>query len=291
MFDWLTHIPLWLLGMLLFVAMLAAAWLGYTLRRQIEARDPGFAKERNDTQEGYIVSAVLALLGLLIGFTFALVIDRYEARRLLVVEEANAIGTLYLRAQLLDEPHRARFSGLLSRYVDNHIELAKVDPLEGNQLLRDNERLLTDLWAATIPAFDTIRGIDFSSTFVDSVNHVIDLDAARKAARVAQIPSAVFALLFVYAIVTAMTVSYVLVGKRGRLAGLTLLVLFTLSLMLLSDINRPVTGMIRESQMPIEALRRMMRENPPAAFDAPPPAPNPPLPGPPLANPLSPRSS
>lgn len=268
MFDWLIHIPLWLLGLLLFAAMVAAMLAGIALRRRNERRDPLFAETRSDTQEGYIVSSVLTLLGLLIGFTFALAVDRYEARRLLVLDDANAIETLYLRAQLLEEPHRSRFSDLLVGYTDNHVQLAQMEETdEARRLLGANDRLLADLWTATVPAFETIRGIDFSSSFVDSVNQVIELDAARKAARTAQIPGAVFGVLFVYAIITAAVLGYVLVGRRGRLSGVALLGLFTLSLMLLSDINRPVTGTIRESQAPMERLQRMLRSNPPALFD------------------------
>ena len=77
-----------------------------------------------DGQEGYVVSAVLGLLALMLGFTLAMAVDRYETRRALVLEEANAIGTTYLRAQLFGEPHRARLSKLLVEYNDNRLALA-----------------------------------------------------------------------------------------------------------------------------------------------------------------------
>lgn len=264
MFDWLAHIPLWLLGLLLLVLLLAAAFLGDAQRRRQERRDPDFAASRGDSQEGYVVSAVLTLLGLLVGFTLALAIDRYEARRMLVVEDANAIGRLYLQAQLLDEPHRSRLGNILVRYADNHIRVAESDGALAAQLLAKDRQLLDDLWAGTGPAFQTIRGIDFSSTFVDSVNGVIELAAARLAARTAQIPPAVFAVLFLYTIVSAAVLGYVLTGRRGRVAGGALLALFTMLLMLLSDINRPVTGTIRESQDPMKRMRASLPQVPPA---------------------------
>lgn len=269
MFHWLTEIPTWLLGLLLFAMMMAAALAGYALRQRNERKDADFHATRSETQEGYIVGSVLTLLGLLIGFTFAMAVDRYEARRLLVLDDANAIEELYLRAQLLDEPHRSRYSDLLVRYTDNHLALAELqeEGPESERLLAGNDRMLADLWTITAPAFDSIRGIDFSTALVDSANHVIELDASRKAARQAQIPAAVFAVLFIYAIITAAVLGYVLNGKRGRLAGASLLALFTLALMLLSDINRPVTGAIRESQGPMERLRRTLQQSPPALFD------------------------
>lgn len=266
MFDWLNDASLWLLGLLLFGAMIAACAAGAWLRRRNERRIPDFESSRSETQEGYVVSAVLTLLGLLIGFTFALSVDRYEARRMLVVDDANALETLYLQAQLLDEPHRSRFSTVLVRYVDNNVRLADVGPTQRAPLLADNRRLLVELWAATVPAFDTIRTIDFSSTFVDSVNRVVELDTARKAARRAHIPAPIFALLLAYTIITAGVLGYVLVGRRGQLSGATLLGLFTLALLLLADLNRPTEGLIREPQEPMLRLRQALRDAPPAVF-------------------------
>lgn len=266
MFDWLYDISLLLLGLLLFGSMVAACAFGASLRRRDERRIPDFGATRSETQEGYVVSAVLTLLGLLIGFTFALSVDRYETRRLLVIENANALETLYLRAQLLEEPHRSRFSSLVVRYVDNNVRLADAEPEQTAPLLADNRRMLVALWAATVPAFETIRDIDFSSTFVDSVNQVVEFDNARKSERRAQIPAPIFAVLLVYTIITAGVLGYVLVGRRGQLSGISLLGLFTLTLLLLADINRPTDGFIREPREPMLRLREALRAAPPAIF-------------------------
>lgn len=124
MLEWLVDISLWLLGLFLFAVLVAAILVGYALRRRNDRVDASVGDCRNDTQEGYIVSVVLTLLGLLIGFTFALAVDRYEARRLLAVESANAIETLYLRVQLLEESHRTRISTITILYAENQILLA-----------------------------------------------------------------------------------------------------------------------------------------------------------------------
>lgn len=270
MSSWLIQFPAFIMGVILFAAMAIAAFAGLAFRRWIERR----RDERNETNEGYVVAGMLTLVGLLIGFTFSMAIDRYEARRMLVIDDANAIETLYLRAQLLDEPHRSRFSNLLVRYTDNHLRLAQVQGDEAQRLLGENDRLLADLWTATVPAFDTIRGIDFSSSFVDSVNQVIQVDAARRAARYAQIPAPVFGVMFLYAIATAFVLGGILTGPHGLTATILLVALFTLAFVLLVDINKPVTGAIRESQQPMEELRETMRRAPPALFDRlrPPPA-------------------
>lgn len=265
--DWLNNSPLLLLGGGMLILMTLAVAGGIALRNWNDRRAPPGSKGDEGGLEGYVVSAVLGLLALLMGFTFSLAVDRFEMRRALVLEEANAIGTAYLRAQLLEEPHRTRISQLLVNYTDNRITLGTAPPNEIPPLLAANDRMLTDLWAATASAFVSIKGIDFSSTFVDGVNNVIDLDAARKTARMARVPAEVFFVLFVYLIVTAGVLGYVFVGNRGRGAAAFMLALLTLSLLLILDIDRPNKGGVREAQTPMEQLRASFKAQPPAVFD------------------------
>ncbi len=265
--DWLNNSPLLLLGGGILILMTLAVAGGIALRSWNDRRDPSGSRGGEGGLEGYVVSAVLGLLALLMGFTFSLAVDRFEMRRALVLEEANAIGTAYLRAQLLQEPHRTRIGRLLVNYTDNRILLGQAPPDRVPPLLAANDRMLTDLWAATASAFVTIKDLDFSSTFVDSVNNVIDLDAARKTARLARVPAEVFFVLFVYLIVTAGVLGYVFVGNRGRGAAAFMLALLTLSLLLILDIDRPNKGGVREAQTPMEQLKASFKTQPPAVFD------------------------
>ncbi len=264
--TWLSLTALPIVAVILFAAMVAGAAFGVFLRtrtKPAKADDDG----KDDGQEGYVVSAVLGLLVLLLGFTFSLAVDRFETRRHLVLEEAQAIERTYYQAQLLGEPDRGRMSDLVIRYVDNRIKLAKVRPGEGADLLALNDALITDMWAATTEAFETIKGLDFSSTYVDNVSEVVDLDAARKAARRARVPAEVFAVLIVYMVTAAAVLGYVLKGLGGRATGAFLMVLLTLSLVLIIDIDRPTLGGISESQEPMENMLARLRSTPRSAFD------------------------
>jgi hypothetical protein len=269
MFEWIYNVPIWQLGLLLFGAMVALALLSSRYRDWIKRRLHGAEGALSEAQEGYLLTSVYTLSGLLIGFTFAMSIDRFDTRRQLVVQDAVAIQTLYNNAQELPEPHRARFSNLLIRYTDNHIQLAKAHKEDANsaQLLAANDALLTEIMTITLPAFQSIKGLDFSSTFVDSVNQVIDVDTMRKAARRAQIPPTIMGLLLFYTLVSAAVLGYVLSGRGGMPTGIALLALFALTFMLLSDINRPVTGTIRESQEPMERVLARLKNNPPEVYD------------------------
>ena len=264
-FDtWLSSSSIIEVGGALIVVLFLAA-IGGTATRAV--RDKRLGPAHADTQEGYIVSAVLGLMALLLGFTFSLAVDRYDARRARVLDSANAVGTAYLQTQLLGEPHRSRISSILVRYVDNAILFAKAKPGQVAPLAAQDDQILTELWQATAAGFDSIRGIDFSSTYVASINNMIDMDGARRAVRRAHVPSQVFFVLFVYFGVTAGVLGYVLTGPKGRAMAFFLLVLMVLSLMLILDIDRPNVGTIREAQTPMEDLQKSMKRWQPDLFD------------------------
>ena len=200
----LNNAPIWVLGAILLVALLAAARFGRAMRPRPKDGDP-----KDDHSEGYSVSAILGLLALLTGFTFSLAIERFETRRQLVLEHANAIGTAYLRIQLLPEPHRAHLSGLINEYTDNVIALANAPPGNTGSLLARDDAILTRLWAATKAGYDSIKALPFAGIFVSSVNSLVDMDGARRAARSAHVPVEVFMVLLIYLIGTACTLGYV----------------------------------------------------------------------------------
>ncbi|KQY29945.1 hypothetical protein ASD38_11570 [Caulobacter sp. Root487D2Y] len=265
---WLSSANLFVIAVCLFAALCAAAVAGAMLHDYRRGKR-GADADAESGQEGYIVSAVLGLLALLLGFTFSMAVDRFDARRFLVLEEANAIGTTYLRAQLLPEPHRARITHILVQYTDNRLVLAKAASGSPAQQasLRVNDALITDLWAATSAAFDSVKTLDFSSVFLSSVNTVIDLDASRKMARVTRVPTEVFGVLIIFLVATAAVLGYVLRGMQSRREAGLLLALLTLSLILIIDINRPLLGGVSESQRPMEDLRAALAARPPAVFD------------------------
>lgn len=265
--SWLLHVPIWIIGLVLFGGMLAAGWLGSSLRVRHD-RAKSADEDKGGEKEGLVVSSVMGLLALLIGFTFSLALDRFDARRSAVLEEANAIGTTYLQTQLLDAPHRERISQLLVAYANNRLVLAQAPPgPKMDAALATNDRLIAQLWTAMVAAFPSVKGYDFSSTYVSSMNLMIDMDEARKTARRASVPGEVFLLLFVYQLIAAGVVGYVLVGGRSRQSAAFLFFLFGLSLVVVLDLNRANTGWIRVSQQPVVDLIEMMRANPPSSFD------------------------
>ena len=254
-----------LLAAIIIILLVGLMLLGSILRRQRERN----RKEEtgDDGYEGQVVSPALGLLALLLGFTFALAIDRYDARRSLVLAEANAIGTTYLRAQLLDEPHRSRISRLLEGYTQNRLDLANATEMEDKaRLMAQSNAYQSRLWRETVSAIRPIRGLEIASTFVDTMNQTIDMAAARFAARRAHVPSRVMVALLLYMSVCAFMLGFAMATARRRASTAVLLGLLVLAFLLILDIDRPTSGAIREPQSAMEDLLAMIRANPPNSF-------------------------
>jgi hypothetical protein len=266
--DWLSSLSVPAIGVGTFVLMLAASAGGRLLRRAQDRRKRQAEPESEPSvaQEGYLLGSVLGLLGLLLAFSFGMVLNRYEARRELVTKEANAIGTAYLRAQLLDEPFRGRLSSLLVQYTQNRIALADQGSLSGTSLAR-NDQLLTDIWTVVTASRESALTHGLTTALLTSYNEVIDLDTERKIAWELRVPVDVLVLLLVYFAVTAAVVGHQVDGPRGRRAALLLFAMVALSTTIITDINRPMTGHVRESQRAMLMLLQSLRTQPPQVFD------------------------
>src|SRR5262249_7645687 len=188
-------------------------------------------------------------------------------RRQLVLSQANAIGTAYLRVQVLDPPHRARLSRLLVRHLDLQLALAAADYPVSGALREKSDKVLTDLWAGTLAALDAPKAAPFTVPLTNAINAVIDLDTSRTAARAERVPPRVLVILLIYLLSAACLLGYETEKGRATLIACFVLGLMTLSLLLVIDIDRPTSGGIRETQEPLERLRASLAQQPPAVFD------------------------
>jgi hypothetical protein len=262
--DWLSHVPIWPIGIVLLALMAGSFFAGRFMHARATRR--GLVR-KNTAFDGFIVSAVLGLLALLLGFTFSLAIQRYEERRQLVVNSANAIGTAYLRSQLLDSPHRERLSRILVDYTHVQIALADNDFPYSGPLRERSDALLTDLWAATTAALTDPKNAAFVFAVSGAMNSVIDLDEVRKTARSIRVPFEVYVVLLGYLISVAGVLGYEIEKGRSTFVACFVLSLMTISLLLVIDIDRPGSGGIQESQEPMLDLRDTLGHQAPAVFD------------------------
>jgi hypothetical protein len=247
---WISETTLLVVGAVMFACMGAAALAGRAARHRL------LAKRGRDIgePEWAMASSVLGLLALLMGFTFSLAVERYEARRVLVLQEANAIDGVYQRAQMLDQAHRDAITTTLRQYTRNRIALAQARRRDVPPMLRTSDQKMSELWAQVGRAFPGIANGDFATSLVDAMTNLAALDAARRAERGAHVPREVFGILFIYTIVASAFLGYVASGLHGRAGATIVLVLLTLSLLLIVDIDRPTMGGIRENQGAMQTL-------------------------------------
>ena len=264
--QWLAGLSLIGLAVAIFASMLIASLVGYSVRR-LERRLTVRAEEPEHSQESYLVGGMIGLLALLLAFSFSIALNRFDERRHLVVQEANAIGTAYLRSQMLDEPHRSRLSGLLVNYTDNRIKLANIAPAQLNAQLAINDKMLTDIWSAVTASRESALAHGISTPLLTTFNEVIDLDTERKISRTVRMPSEVLELLFGFLVLTAAVLGYVLEERRGRIGAAVLFVLLSLYVGIIADLNRPSSGNIREAQDAMLMLQASLKSQPPHVFD------------------------
>ncbi|UNK49338.1 hypothetical protein MNR01_16690 [Lysobacter sp. S4-A87] len=242
-----TRLPLWVISIAFFIGLVLAREIGkYFSDRRTSPQDAD-----SDT---FAMTSVLGLLALLIGFTFSIALSRYESRRELVVQEANAIGTTWLRLQLLDQPDRDRMAALLRHYVDARIAfgLAKTAEEESKQY-QVTEALQTQYWNELMKVIAPFRDSPRAALLVTTTNDSIDLSAERFATRQAHVPPRILRFLTLFALLAAAMVGY----ERGtqRKATTVMFVLLTLAVTLVIDLDRPSTGITNVPQGPMFDLR------------------------------------
>lgn len=235
----------------------AGYWCGLRLHK---ARD-----EARRSQIGGVQGAVLGLLGLLLGFTFAMAVQRYDTRRDLVLKEANAVGTTWLRAGLLPEAHRAPVKELLRRYVEVRLkyEALSRDRARLSEGLRLSAELQNELWRHA-EAAATESPSPLIVSFITSLNEVIDTDAERIAAGRNQIPAGVWVLLVLVAAFGCFTGSYGsgAQGARSPFTNLFLPVLIAIVIALIFDLTHSRQGVIGVSQQPLIDLLNNIQPKP-----------------------------
>ena len=207
-------------------------------------------------------SALLAVLGLLLAFTVSMAVDRFDARKQLVIDEANAIGTAELRSRLLPEAARAESRPLFDAYLDRRVRWGEGAGDEATQerLAREATDLQNRLWQIAERAAASTPTPVFA-LYESSLNKVIDIAAERSHVRANRIPETVLLLLAVTMLLANGLFAGVLGRKRKKSRlDLHLLALATwLVVALIVDLDRPRRGWVRVSQQPLVRLQEAWR--------------------------------
>jgi hypothetical protein len=224
---------------------LVALWL--SVRIGVSFRKRRRSLEENEREDfGIIMAAILTLLGLIIGFSFSMAITRYDQRKNLEETVANAIGTEYVRADLLPAADAPRVRALLENYLDQRVLFYKTrDDRQLGQIDAATAQLETDLWSA-VQAPAAAQATPIVTIAVTGMNDVLNSKGYTQAAWLNRIPIAAWGLMAAIAICCNLLIGY---GARGGEARTMLLLVLPLvvsiSFRLIADIDSPRGGIVR----------------------------------------------
>lgn len=232
-----------LASVLLFGGMLGLLELGRRAgSRKLEDSSDGNMPKALD-------AALFALLGLLLAFTFSGAAGRFDARRQLVVEEVNAIGTAWLRLDLLPPEARAELRGLFRRYVDARIETYRKIPdfeLEKEEF-RESSAIQQRIWQRAVAACRELKDPATTSLVIEALNPMFDITTTRLAASRMHPPKIVYGLLFGLALCCALVAGHTM-ARGARPPWLHMIAfagMMSFSVFVIVDVEYPRAGVIR----------------------------------------------
>jgi hypothetical protein len=243
----------WLVFWISLITFWIAAWIGAWFR----ARQRGAAEDiRGDF--AFILGGALTLLGLIVGFTFSMAVSRYDQRKNYEEQEANAIGTEYVRADLLPSADAAKVRALLKSYLDQRIlAYTTRGATERRQVDALTARLQTELWSALVgPAAAAPTPV--MALVVSGMNDVLNSQGYTQAAWWNRIPPAAWMLVFTIAVFCNLLVGYV-AHERSAILFLILPVALSTSLFLIADIDTTLSGVIRVWPQNLASLAGSLR--------------------------------
>ncbi len=262
-----------LLGLTVFVILSVASEVGYRLGRRRAGRAEADSKESTATST--LTGGMLALLAFLLGLSINFAQNRFEARRELVVVEANTIGTAWLRAKLVGGPQGEAMASLIETYAKTRLEFTRASP--GQQIDALNQKTgqeQNQIWAiATSLARQSPTAI--TASLIAALNEMIDASLSQRHAFESRVPGNMVVLLLIGSIIaiSAMGFNLGMIGSRETALTSLLLLMWTGGLVMTVDLARPRIGNIRVDTAPLEWTIKGFGESPGA-----PPAPMAPTP-------------
>lgn len=241
--------------------MLGISGIGIAVGKHLRGRS-----EDGKNSVGVVQGALLGLVGLMLALGLTMSVGRYEDRRAAVVQEANAIGTTYLRAQMLDEPQRSSTLGILREYTDAVIDLAEhvpdSAPFRATQArIGDLQR---ELWADAGAAVKADPNGTVPRLYIETLNETIDANGVRVASLGNRVPDPVTGLQVLgSAFALGVLALYLSMMGRGAMTSLVAATVVILMVFVSFDLDRPQRGMITVPSTPLKTARAQM-DDPPA---------------------------
>lgn len=227
----------------LFIFLLIVYLLGFRLRKLLERK--GFADSTSEL--GTLEGSLLALFAFFLGFTFNLAANRYDARRQVIISEANAISTAIIRADLYPDSTRQIMRVHFKNYVTYRLDYfnAGVDEKQIAVTLANSQKESEKIWALSTLLAQDIKYTDATRLMIPALNEMMDAVTTRDATKNAKVPDSILWVLFALSIFSAFIVGYSTKGKKiNFITGFIFIAMISISIYLIIDLDRPRRGII-----------------------------------------------
>lgn len=222
--------------------------VGFRIGRWWQDRMPGEQEGPTDM----LVGSILALMAFVLAITMGMAADRFDARRGLVLAEANAIGTTYLQASYLPDPQAEQMRELLREYLP--LRVASDDSAQLQANIQRSMELHAEMWAIAEEVARSGHSPDLVSSFGDSLSEIVSINESRIVAGLyARVPETIIVLLLAGSALALGMVGYDagLAKRRSMLSAVVMIVALGVVTTLVVDLDRPQEGFLRVSQQPL----------------------------------------
>lgn len=239
----------WPGGLLFAVGLFASILIALELGRMVWQWQVASGREPETTGVSSVASAIFALLGLLIAFTFSGAASRFDMRRTLIVQEANDIGTAYLRLDLLPQPTRGELQEIFRQYLDARLDAYRAVPdrKRVDASLVRSDMLRERLWTRSVEESQRTASTAATMLLLPALNTAFDTASTRLASTKEHPPTVIFGMLFALCWIGALFAGYGMAsrGPRNWLHTLFFVASLTMTLYVIVDLEFPRLGLIR----------------------------------------------
>ena len=251
----LDALPLWGLFLATFVVVLLSFEGGLWVGR----RSSPLPEQQQEKVVSRLVAGILGLMAFMVAFTFGVAASHFDARRQALLDEVNAIRTAYLRADLLQDPHRSEIRNLLREYVDVRLEGRRSGKIE--EAITRSEELQDQLWSQAVAARENTQNSAFIGNITQSLNEVITLHSRRITAGLRiRIPDIIWLVIYALTMLAAASIGYHAgLTRSHRIPVIPALILaYSAVILLIADLDRPLRGYLEVDQQAMIDLRNKM---------------------------------
>lgn len=250
-------IPIWALFAIVFIVVMISIEVGYRWGQTAHR----WSADEKESPTSASAGAVLGLVAFILAFTFSIVSNRYDARKGLVRDDANAIRTAYHRSDFLPEPDRAEAKELLRKYLDLRlafVQAGNIEPERVQEFLTEVARIQGHLWDVAVTNARKDMNSDVAALYIESLNEVIDVHALRMAVGVQErIAIGIWGVLGGLTILGMMGMGYHagIAGSKRSMAMLLMALSFAMVIAMIASLERP-GGFVKVTQQPLIDLQR-----------------------------------